>query len=84
MIGVALLWFGWLGFNAGSAIRDTGTAATAFINTQLGAAGAMVTWPLVEYWRTRKVTMMGWARARWPAWWPSPPRAVRSTPPARW
>ncbi|MEW1683373.1 ammonium transporter [Streptomyces sp. NPDC093594] len=59
MIGVALLWFGWLGFNAGSAIRDTGTAATAFINTQLGAAGAMVTWPLVEYWRTRKVTMMG-------------------------
>ncbi|MFF9297401.1 ammonium transporter [Streptomyces althioticus] len=59
MIGVALLWFGWLAFNAGSAVRDTGTAATAFINTQLGAAGAMVTWPLVEYWRTSKVTMMG-------------------------
>ncbi|MFC9851323.1 ammonium transporter [Streptomyces prasinus] len=59
MIGVALLWFGWLAFNAGSAVRDTGTAATAFINTQLGAAGAMVTWPLVEYWRTRRVTMMG-------------------------
>ncbi|WP_374939669.1 ammonium transporter [Streptomyces sp. UH6] len=59
MIGVALLWFGWLAFNAGSALRDTGTAATAFINTQLAAAGAMVTWPLVEYARTRKVTMMG-------------------------
>jgi Amt family ammonium transporter len=59
MIGVALLWFGWLAFNAGSAVRDTGTAATAFVNTQLGAAGAMVTWPLVEYLRTRKVTMMG-------------------------
>ncbi|MEU2875688.1 ammonium transporter [Streptomyces sp. NPDC007070] len=59
MIGVALLWFGWLAFNAGSAVRDTGTAATALINTQLGAAGAMVTWPLVEYWRTRRVTMVG-------------------------
>jgi Amt family ammonium transporter len=59
MIGVALLWFGWLAFNAGSALRDEGTAATAFLNTQLAAAGAMVTWPLVEYARTRKVTMMG-------------------------
>lgn len=59
MIGVALLWFGWLGFNAGSALRDTGTAATAFLNTQLAAAGAMVTWPLVEYWRTKQVSMMG-------------------------
>ncbi|MEU6162158.1 ammonium transporter [Streptomyces sp. NPDC047130] len=59
MIGVALLWFGWLAFNAGSALRDTGTAATAFLNTQLAAAGAMATWPLVEYVRTRKVTMMG-------------------------
>jgi len=59
MIGVALLWFGWLAFNGGSAVRDAGTAATAFLNTQLGAAGAMVTWPLVEYWRTRRVTMVG-------------------------
>lgn len=59
MIGVALLWFGWLAFNSGSALRDTGTAATAFLNTQLGAAGAMVTWPLVERWQTKKVSMMG-------------------------
>ncbi|WP_431038312.1 ammonium transporter [Streptomyces sp. P6-2-1] len=58
-IGVALLWFGWLAFNAGSAVRDTGSAATAFVNTQLGGAGAMITWPLVEYARTRQVTMMG-------------------------
>lgn len=59
IIGVALLWFGWLAFNSGSALRDSGTAATAFLNTQLGAAGAMVTWPLVEYWRTKQVTMVG-------------------------
>lgn len=59
MIGVGLLWFGWFGFNSGSALSDQGTAAAAFINTQLGAAGAMVTWPLVEKWRTGTVTAMG-------------------------
>ncbi|WP_443054368.1 ammonium transporter [Streptomyces sp. IBSBF 2435] len=59
VIGVALLWFGWFGFNSGSALTDQGTAAAAFINTQLGAAAAMVTWPLVEKWRTGTVTTMG-------------------------
>ncbi|WP_405793017.1 ammonium transporter [Streptomyces sp. NBC_01506] len=59
VLGVALLWFGWFGFNSGSALSDQGTAAAAFINTQLGAAGAMVTWPLVEKWRTGKVTTVG-------------------------
>ncbi|MEV6745589.1 ammonium transporter [Streptomyces sp. NPDC058322] len=59
VIGVGLLWFGWFGFNSGSALTDQGTASAAFINTQLGAAGAMVTWPLVEKWRTGTVTTMG-------------------------
>ncbi|MGC5341833.1 ammonium transporter [Streptomyces sp. DT24] len=59
VIGVALLWFGWFGFNSGSALTDQGTAAAAFINTQLGAVGAMVTWPLVEKWRTGRVTTTG-------------------------
>ncbi|SCD48226.1 ammonium transporter, Amt family, partial [Streptomyces sp. OspMP-M43] len=59
VIGAGLLWFGWFGFNSGSALTDQGTAAAAFINTQLGAAGAMVTWPLVEKWRTGRVTTMG-------------------------
>lgn len=59
VIGVGLLWFGWFGFNSGSALTDRGTASAAFINTQLGAAGAMVTWPLVEKWRTGTVTTMG-------------------------
>lgn len=63
VIGVALLWFGWFGFNSGSALRDQGTAAAAFLNTQLGAAGAMITWPLVEKWRTGSVGMMGIASA---------------------
>ncbi|WP_436775102.1 ammonium transporter [Yinghuangia sp. YIM S09857] len=59
VIGVGLLWFGWFGFNSGSALNDQGTAAAAFLNTQLGAAGAMVTWPLVEQWRTGRVTTTG-------------------------
>ncbi|MFC8080544.1 ammonium transporter [Streptomyces sp. NPDC057307] len=59
VLGVGLLWFGWFGFNSGSALTDQGTAAAAFLNTQLGAAGAMVTWPLVEKWRTGKVTTVG-------------------------
>lgn len=59
VVGAALLWFGWFGFNSGSALTDQGTAAAAFINTQLGAAGAMVTWPLVEKWRTGSVTTVG-------------------------
>ncbi|MYW03629.1 ammonium transporter [Streptomyces sp. SID3343] len=63
VIGVALLWFGWFGFNAGSALRDQGTAAAALLNTQLGAAGAMITWPLVEKWRTGEASMMGVASA---------------------
>ena len=63
VIGVALLWFGWFGFNSGSALKDQGVAAAAFINTQLGAAGAMITWPLVEKWRTGRVTMLGVASA---------------------
>jgi Amt family ammonium transporter len=63
VIGVALLWFGWFGFNSGSALRDQGTAAAALLNTQLGAAGAMITWPLVEMWRTGRVGMLGVASA---------------------
>ncbi|MEU3498515.1 ammonium transporter [Kitasatospora cineracea] len=59
VIGVGLLWFGWFGFNSGSALSDQGTAAAAFLNTQLGAAAAMVTWPLVEKWRTGRVSTTG-------------------------
>ncbi|MFD5563045.1 ammonium transporter [Kitasatospora griseola] len=59
VIGVGLLWFGWFGFNSGSALSDQGTAAAAFLNTQLGAAAAMVTWPLVEKLQTGRVSTTG-------------------------
>mgnify|MGYP003694596313 CR=1 FL=1 len=44
MIGAALLWTGWFGFNAGSALEANGTAALAFINTYLATACAVLSW----------------------------------------
>jgi ammonium transporter, Amt family len=53
ILGAALLWFGWFGFNAGSALTSSGLAVSAFIATHLGAAAAAVTWAAIE-WITRK------------------------------
>ena len=53
ILGAALLWFGWFGFNAGSALSSGGLAASAFLATHLGAAAAAVAWAVIE-WITRK------------------------------
>jgi Amt family ammonium transporter len=58
-IGLGLLWFGWFGFNAGSALQDEGAAPAAFFNTQLGAAGAMSGWVIMDRLRFGKVSMTG-------------------------
>ncbi len=58
-IGLGLLWFGWFGFNAGSALQDQGAAPVAFFNTQLGAAGAMAGWIICDRLRFGKVSMIG-------------------------
>ncbi|MFJ7204080.1 ammonium transporter [Streptomyces sp. NPDC098789] len=63
VIGLALLWFGWFGFNAGSALQVEGSAPTTFFNTQLAAAGAMIGWPIIEKWRLGHVEMLGVASA---------------------
>jgi Amt family ammonium transporter len=59
LLGAGLLWFGWFGFNAGSALAANGVAALAFTNTNTAAAAAMVTWVLVEMWRSGKATAVG-------------------------
>jgi Amt family ammonium transporter len=53
ILGAALLWFGWFGFNAGSALSSGGLATSAFLATHLGAAAAAVAWAVIE-WITRK------------------------------
>jgi Amt family ammonium transporter len=59
MLGAALLWFGWFGFNAGSALAANGTAGLALINTQVAAAGAVLGWLFVEKVRNGHATSLG-------------------------
>jgi ammonium transporter, Amt family len=59
MIGTGILWFGWFGFNAGSALAANGTAAQAFMNTFLAAAAAGLAWCLVERAREGHFTNLG-------------------------
>ena len=59
LLGAGLLWFGWFGFNAGSAVGSNGLAANAFVTTNFGAAGALLTWALLELFRSGKVTAVG-------------------------
>jgi Amt family ammonium transporter len=59
LLGAALLWFGWFGFNAGSALAANGTAALAFVNTLLAPAAALAAWMSLDLARTGKVTAVG-------------------------
>jgi Amt family ammonium transporter len=59
LIGAGILWFGWFGFNAGSALGGNDVAATALVNTHMAAAAAMVSWLLVERWRSGHATTLG-------------------------
>jgi len=58
-IGAALLWFGWFGFNAGSAAASNGLAAQAFINTNTATAVAALAWMFTEWAITKKPTVLG-------------------------
>ena len=58
-IGACLLWVGWFGFNAGSALAADGLAAVAFVNTHFAAAAAVTSWLLVEWLRDGKPSMLG-------------------------
>lgn len=58
-LGAALLWFGWYGFNAGSALAANGLAAHAFMTTCVSAAAALVSWMLIEVFSEGKTTLVG-------------------------
>lgn len=58
-IGACLLWVGWFGFNAGSALAADGLAAAAFVNTHFAASAAVVGWLLVEWLRDGKPSILG-------------------------
>jgi ammonium transporter, Amt family len=59
VLGAGLLWFGWFGFNAGSALAANGLAANALIVTNTAAAAAVITWVLASYLHKRKVSVIG-------------------------
>ncbi len=59
LLGVAMLWFGWYGFNAGSALGSGSLATLAFVNTTLGAAAAMLTWMLIDQATRKEITALG-------------------------
>jgi Amt family ammonium transporter len=59
LMGTGLLWFGWFGFNAGSALAANGVAATAFTSTHLGGMSGMAMWSIMEWLHTGRPTTLG-------------------------
>ena len=59
VLGAGLLWFGWFGFNAGSALGAGFLASNAFVTTQIAAAVAGLTWSLLDWWFHKKPTTLG-------------------------
>ncbi|MFO0589972.1 MAG: ammonium transporter [Polyangiaceae bacterium] len=59
LTGAGILWFGWFGFNAGSALTSGGLAALALVTTHIGAAAGATGWIVVEWWQRKKPTALG-------------------------
>jgi Amt family ammonium transporter len=59
ILGAAMLWFGWFGFNAGSALTSAGLAASAFVTTHLSAAAATLSWAVMEWRHRGRATTLG-------------------------
>ena len=59
LLGAGLLWFGWFGFNAGSALGASPVAVNALVTTHAAAAAALTAWLLLDLWRNRRTTAVG-------------------------
>lgn len=59
LLGTGILWLGWFGFNAGSALAADGIAINAFVTTQIGASVAALGWMIAEWWKVGKPTTLG-------------------------
>ena len=59
MVGAALLWVGWFGFNAGSNLEANGYAALAFLNTMIATGAATLSWMFIEWFHKSKPSMLG-------------------------
>lgn len=59
LLGTGILWLGWFGFNAGSALAADGIAINAFVTTQIGASVAALGWMVAEWWKVGKPTTLG-------------------------
>ncbi|MBC7897847.1 MAG: ammonium transporter, partial [Cytophagaceae bacterium] len=82
MLGAGLLWFGWFGFNAGSALSANGVAANALLTTHAAAAAAMTVWMLIDLSRTGTSTAVGAATGAVVGLVAITPAAGYVTPPA--
>jgi Amt family ammonium transporter len=58
-LGTGLLWFGWFGFNGGSALKSTGGAALAAVNSEIAASIALLVWLMIEWFRNGKPSLVG-------------------------
>ncbi|MDD2370450.1 MAG: ammonium transporter [Firmicutes bacterium] len=58
-LGAALLWFGWFGFNGGSALHANGQAAAAFVNTDISGSIAMLTWLIISWYKEKRPSFVG-------------------------
>lgn len=59
VLGASMLWFGWFGFNAGSALKADGLAAHAFMTSAVASASALLSWMLIDAVKSRKTTLVG-------------------------
>ncbi len=59
VLGATLLWFGWFGFNAGSALKADGLAAHAFMTSAISAAAALLSWMFIDVVKNKKTTLVG-------------------------